>query len=62
MSEIADLLRRLEEYRLENRVSQEKLAEMLGVTFITVNRWLMGHNKPNKIQIYHIKKLLERKG
>ena len=56
------LLKRLDDFRLENRISQQKLAETLGVTFVTVNRWLNGHAKPNKIQAYHIEKLLRRKG
>ena len=56
------LIRRLEEYRLENRISQARLAEMLGVTHATVNRWLNGHVMPSKIQVYHIEKLLASKG
>jgi len=56
-----ELIERLEIYRLENKISQEHLAEMLGVSFSTVNRWLNGRFKPNKIQTYHIKKLLKRK-
>ena len=55
-----DLIERLEIYRLENRISQEKLAEMLGVSFSTVNRWLRRHTEPNKIQAYHIKKLISK--
>jgi len=57
-----DILERLEEYRLENRISQEKLAGQLGVAFITVSRWLNGHNKPSKIQAYHLEKFLAQKG
>ena len=53
------LIERLDEYRLENRITQQRLAEMLGVTFVTVNRWLNGHSCPNKIQVYHIRKLIE---
>jgi len=56
-----DLIKKLEIYRLENKISQEKLADMLGVAFSTVNRWLNGHTKPNKIQEYHIEKLLKGK-
>jgi transcriptional regulator with XRE-family HTH domain len=56
-----DLIKKLEIYRLENRISQQKLAEMLGVSFATVNRWFNGKTKPNKIQEYHIKKLLKKK-
>lgn len=55
-----DLIKRLEIYRLENKIPQEKLAEKLGVAFSTVNRWLNGKAKPNKIQSYHIEKLLKK--
>ncbi len=55
-----DEIQKLETYRLENRISQQRLAEMLGVSFSTVNRWLNGKSKPNKIQSYHIEKLLRR--
>ena len=55
---MSKLIKKLEDYRLENRISQTKLAEMLGVTFVTVNRWLNGKFDPNKIQKHHIKKLL----
>ena len=53
-----DMLRKLETYRLENKLSQEKLAEKLDVAFATVNRWFNNRTKPNKIQQYHIKKFL----
>jgi transcriptional regulator with XRE-family HTH domain len=56
-----DIIKQLEIYRLENRISQEKLAEMLGVAFVTVNRWLNGRTKPSKIQTYQIEKLLASK-
>ena len=54
-----ELLEKLELYRLENKISQKKLAQRLGVSNNTVNRWFTDRNKPNKIQTYHIKKLLE---
>ena len=54
-----ELLEKLEIYRLENKISQRKLAERLGVAYNTVNRWFTGRTIPNKIQQYHIKKLLE---
>ena len=53
------LLEQLEIFRLENKLSQRKIAERLGVAYNTVNRWLTGRNTPNKIQTYHIKKLLD---
>jgi len=54
------LLKKLEKYRLEHKLSQEKLARELNVSFSTVNRWLNGHFKPNKIQQYQIHKLLKK--
>lgn len=54
-----ELLEKLELYRLENKISQKKLAQRLGVSNNTVNRWFTDRNKPNKIQTYHINKLLE---
>lgn len=53
------LIKQLEIYRLENKISQEELAEKLDVAFSTVNRWLNGKSKPNKIQNYHIGKLIK---
>jgi len=54
-----ELLKKLEIYRLENKISQRQLAKKLGVSYNTVNRWFMGRNTPNKIQQYHIKKLIK---
>jgi transcriptional regulator with XRE-family HTH domain len=59
---MSKLIKKLEDYRLENKISQAKLAEILGVTFVTVNRWLNGKFGPNKIQKHHIKKLLKDYG
>ncbi len=58
---MGDLIEKLEEYRLENRITQVELAEMLDVAFVTVSRWLNGHTRPNKIQEHHIRKLLAGK-
>ncbi len=57
-----DIVKALEHYRLENRVTQEELAKEIGVNFSTVSRWLNGKTTPNKIQQYHIEKFLEQKG
>jgi transcriptional regulator with XRE-family HTH domain len=56
-----DIVKQLEHYRLENRVTQEELAKEIGVNFSTVSRWLNGKTTPNKIQQYHIKKFLKGK-
>ena len=54
-----NLIKKLEIYRLENRISQKQIADRLNITFSTVNRWFNGKTTPNKIQQYHIKKLLD---
>jgi len=56
-----DIIKKLEIYRLENKVTQEKLAEDLGVAFSTVNRWFNGRNVPSQIQQYQIEKYLKKK-
>mgnify|MGYP001587640596 CR=1 FL=1 len=56
-----NLIKRLEEYRLKNKISQQKLAKLLGIGYVTINRWFMGKRMPNKIKTYHIKKFLESK-
>lgn len=55
------IIKQLENYRLENRVSLQKLAEELCVSFSTVSRWFAGKTKPSKIQQYHIEKFLNGK-
>ena len=55
-----DLIKQLELYRLENRITQVELAKNIGVNFSTVSRWLNGKTKPNKIQQYHIEKFLAK--
>jgi transcriptional regulator with XRE-family HTH domain len=55
---LMDLIKKLDQYRLEKKITQQKLATLLEVSFVTVNRWLTGKTKPSKIQEYHIEKLL----
>lgn len=55
------LIQQLEAFRLEHKITQEELADKLGVAFSTVNRWFNGKNKPSKIQLYHIEKFLSAK-
>ena len=56
-----NIIKELEQYRLENRISQEKLADDLNVAFCTVNRWFKDRNEPNQIQEFHIKKMLNKR-
>jgi transcriptional regulator with XRE-family HTH domain len=57
-----NIIKELEKYRLENKISQSKLADELDVAFCTVNRWFKKRNEPNQIQEYHIKKMLKKEG
>ncbi len=56
-----DLVKELDSYRLENKITQQALAEHLGVSFVTVNRWFNGKTMPSKFQQYHIEKFLNAK-
>ena len=56
-----DIIKKLELYRLENKITQEDLARELGVAFSTVNRWFNGRTVPSRIQQYQIEKLLNKK-
>lgn len=55
------MIRKLEKYRIEHKITQAELAKELGVAFATVNRWINGKCRPGKIQSYHIDKFLNKK-
>ncbi len=57
--EIPDILRQL---RVELSLTQEELAEKLGVSFTTLNRWENAHSVPRKKSMQAIEKLLEEVG
>ena len=61
MQQGMNIIKKVEIYRLENKITQQELAKKLGVAFSTVNRWLNGKTKPNKIQQYHIEKFLKKR-
>lgn len=56
-----DSIKKLELYRLENKITQQDLAKELGVAFSTVSRWFNGKTVPSKIQQYHVEKYLTQK-
>ena len=55
-----ELIKDLETFRFEHKLTQQQIGKKLGVAFATVNRWLNGKAKPSKIHIYHIEKLIRR--
>jgi len=56
-----DMIDQLQQFRLENKMTQQELAGRLGVHLTTVNRWLNRIVKPSDIWAYQIKKLIEEK-
>ncbi len=58
-SELAALVR---ETRQRLELSQVKFAEMLGVSFQSVNRWENGRTKPMQIALKQIELLLHQMG
>lgn len=55
-----NLIKQLEDYRLKNRLTQAELAKLLGVSYVSINKWLNGHTRPQKLQIYQIEQLISR--
>ncbi len=41
----------IKEVRMKAKLSQERFAKKLGITFQTMNRWENGHAKPSKMAI-----------
>ena len=56
-----NLIKQLEEHRLKNKITLKELAEILEVNYTTIYRWFSNKSQPNKIQIYHIERILKIK-
>jgi putative transcriptional regulator len=56
---ISDLIRHLRQHL---KLSQEKFAAKLGVSFKTVNRWEKGHSLPSPMALKLIEDLLQSIG
>ncbi len=50
------------EIRKKMCVSQERFAQLLGTTFVTVNRWENGKVKPSRLYIKELKELRDKHG
>ncbi|MUL39384.1 helix-turn-helix domain-containing protein [Gloeocapsopsis dulcis] len=48
----------IREFRLELNLTQEQLANYLGVSWLTVNRWENHHSQPSPLAIKQIDKML----
>jgi len=58
----ADIPRLVRELRERTRLTQEKFAAKLGVTFPTINRWENGRAKPSPLAMQKIEELLRNMG
>ena len=52
------LIEKLKKYRMKNRLSIEKLARELDVSYMTMWRWLAGKAEPNDWSKGDIKRLI----
>lgn len=62
MNEQADIPRLVRELRKRTRLTQEKFAARLGVTFPTINRWENGRAKPSPLALKQIEELIRDLG
>ena len=46
--------------RTKLNVSQEELAKMMNVSFVSVNRWENGHFEPTKLQKERLKEMFAK--
>ncbi len=46
--------------RAKLKISQDKLAKELGVSFSTINRWENGNTRPNKIAIINFNEFCKK--
>ena len=50
--------KRIKEILIDSRMSQKELAEKIGVSQVTVSRWVNGHNLPMRnVNLHKLKKL-----
>lgn len=52
----------IQEIRQKLCVSQEKFAQLLGATVVTVNRWENGKTRPSRLYIKELKELRNNHG
>jgi len=58
----ADISRLVRELRERTRLTQEKFAAKLGVTYPTINRWENGRARPSPLAMEKIEALLRSMG
>ena len=52
----------IRELRLENGLTQEQFAALVGVTYSSMNRWENGHTKPSPLAMQKIEGILQQMG
>ena len=62
MNKQIDMAPLVREIRERLRLTQEKFAARLGVTFPTINRWENGKTRPSPLAVQQVKDLLREMG
>ena len=47
-------------FRTKLNVSQEELAKIMNVSFVSINRWENGHFEPTKLQKERLKEIFKK--
>jgi len=56
--DLKDVGRRIQTIRLESKLSQEELADLVGVDQSTVSHWESGHHSPDVLQVIRLLRAL----
>ncbi len=56
-----DIKRLVKELRTRMGLTQEQFAAIVGVTFVTVNRWESGKAKPSRLAMMRLEELHEQR-
>jgi DNA-binding transcriptional regulator YiaG len=51
--------RKLREFRRKNAITQKALASLIGVDYVTINRWENGRGKPQQAKLDVLEELMK---
>lgn len=51
----------IKNFRLDNRLTQKTLSELIGVSVVTYNRWENGKVKPSALGVNKLKEIIKEK-
>ena len=56
----SDLLQQLKDFSTKKKMSHQRLAKSLGISFVTLNQWLNGHRKLRINECQLVEKLIKK--